>query len=171
LVLVAHHVGVDDSDRSVLEQIAALYASTGGALWRAMLAVAGGRADVADDATAEAFRQLCCHWPQVRDPVPWLYRTAYNAVLQHLRRERRESPSDFEELDGVSVQSLLSADTVGLLRGLPPDQRLAVFLIYFADLSYAEAGRLTGSSAVAVRVRVHRARRKLRVLIEEASLA
>ena len=58
-----------------------------------------------------------------------------------------------------------------LLRQLPADQRLVVFLFYYADLPLSEIAMLTGSTAVAVRIRLHRARRQLRAMIEEASRA
>jgi RNA polymerase sigma factor (sigma-70 family) len=149
------------------EQIAAVYAASGGEVWRAMLVVAGGRVDLADEATAEAFSRLCAHWDRVREPRAWLYRTGYRVVVEQLRRERQESAqSVLGEVD--PTETVISGKLVSLLRGLPPDQRLAVFLAYHADLPTAEIARLTGSSAVAVRVRLHRARRSLRQSLEEA---
>jgi len=66
-------------------------------------------------------------------------------------------------------EGALSVDLVHLLRQLPVDQRLVVFLFYYADLPLAEIASLTGSSAVAVRIRLHRARKRLQAMIEEAS--
>jgi RNA polymerase sigma factor (sigma-70 family) len=45
---------------------------------------------------------------------------------------------------------------------LTPQQRAVVFLFYYADLSIAEVAQATGSSRVAVRVQLHRARQSLR---------
>jgi RNA polymerase sigma-70 factor (ECF subfamily) len=134
-----------------------------------MLAASGGRADVADDATAEAFKRLCQHWKVVREPRPWLYRTAYRLVVEELSRSRREQPADMPEPTYMREEGALSVDLVHLLRQLPVDQRLVVFLFYYADLPLAEIASLTGSSAVAVRIRLHRARKRLQAMIEEAS--
>jgi RNA polymerase sigma factor (sigma-70 family) len=158
---------------SVAESIGALYSSMGGDLWRAMLAASGGRVDVADEATAEAFHRLCLHWDRVREPRPWLYRTAYRLVVEELRRGRRERPVQAAgDAHGRSSEDGgLSDDLTAALRRLEPDQRLAIFLVYFADLPLAEVATLTGSTAVAVRIRVHRARKRLREMIEETPIA
>ena len=59
------------------------------------------------------------------------------------------------------TSALPSGLTEALLR-LSPDQRLAVFLHYVADLPVRETARLTGSPVATVKVRLHRARRSLR---------
>jgi RNA polymerase sigma-70 factor (ECF subfamily) len=136
-----------------------------------MLAASGGRADIADEATAEAFKRLCQHWESVREPRPWLYRTAYRLVVDELARFRRERPAYAPELGSTPHEGALSVDVVHLLRQLPVDQRLVVFLFYYADLPLTEIASLTGSTPVAVRIRLHRARKRLRAMIEEASRA
>ena len=144
-----------------------MYSSVGGGLWRAMLAASGGRADVADDATAEAFKRLCQHWSAVREPRPWLYRTAYRLVVEELRRSRLEGDHPGVETTMEVAEEPLSARLTLLLRRLAPDQRLAIFLVYYADMPVREVATLTGSTPVAVRIRLHRARKRLRGMIEE----
>ena len=145
-----------------------MYSSVGGGLWRAMLAASGGRADVADEATAEAFKRLCQHWSAVREPRPWLYRTAYRLVVEELRRSRLEGDhAGVETTTMEEAEEPLSADLTLLLRRLAPDQRLAIFLVYYADMPVREVATLTGSTPVAVRIRLHRARKRLRGMIEE----
>jgi RNA polymerase sigma factor (sigma-70 family) len=136
-----------------------------------MLAASGGRAEVADEATAEAFKRLCLHWDRVREPRPWLYRTAYRLVVDELRRGRREGVGEALTEGGLVEEQSLSGELTSVLRRLAPDQRLAVFLVYYADLSFSEVASLTDSSAVAVRIRVHRARRRLREMIEDGAYA
>jgi len=134
-----------------------------------MVAASGGRAEVADEATAEAFKRLCQSWDSVREPRPWLYRTAYRLVVEELRRARRELAADATEPADPPDKGVLSVEVIHLLRQLPADQRLVVFLFYYADLPLAEIASLTGSTAVAARIRLHRARKRLRAMIEEAS--
>ena len=45
---------------------------------------------------------------------------------------------------------------------LTPQQRAVVFLFYYADLSISDIADATGSSRIAVRVQLHRAREALR---------
>ena len=162
---------VKEAAISGVEAIGALYSSVGGEVWRAMLAASGGRAEVADEATAEAFKRLCQHWDSVREPRPWLYRTAYRLVVDELRRSPRDQVGVADAVVYPPEQSALSVEVVHLLRQLPADQRLVVFLFYYADLPLGEIAMLTGSTAVAVRIRLHRARRQLQAMIEEASRA
>src|SRR6478672_9147430 len=132
-----------------------------------MLAASGGRAEVADEATAEAFKRLCQHWDSVREPRPWLYRTAYRLVVDELRRSRREGNHRGVETAIEIAEEPLSARLTLLLGRLAPDQRLAIFLVYYADMPVREVATLTGSTPVAVRIRLHRARKRLRGMIEE----
>ncbi len=57
-------------------------------LWRTIYGFAAGRRAVADDAVAEAFARALEHANQIRDPVPWLYRTAFRLAAEDLRRQR-----------------------------------------------------------------------------------
>ena len=50
---------------------------------------------------------------------------------------------------------------------LPRDQREAVVLFYYEDLPTEEIARIVGTSPGAVRVRLSRAREKLRSILKE----
>lgn len=50
---------------------------------------AGGRREVADDAVGEAFARAIESEGVIRNPFPWLYRTAFRIAAAELRRERR----------------------------------------------------------------------------------
>jgi hypothetical protein len=63
---------------------------------------------------AEAFAPAIEHADSIRDPLPWIYRTAFRLSAAELRRERArpreaeadasEAPRDLEELmQGLSV--------------------------------------------------------------------
>jgi RNA polymerase sigma-70 factor, ECF subfamily len=54
---------------------------------------------------------------------------------------------------------------------LSPAQRLAVFLAYPVGMSLQEIADLTGSPVATVKVRLHRARRALRVLLDDGEEA
>lgn len=73
-------------------------------MWRAMYGTAGGRADVAEEAVAEAFARAIERSDSIRNPVAWLYKTAFRLVVQELKPEstvprltkRSEGPSEAE---------------------------------------------------------------------------
>jgi RNA polymerase sigma-70 factor, ECF subfamily len=145
----------------------ALFNQFAGQLWRALLSVAAGRADVAEEATAEAFSRLLASKVPVRDPEAWLYRTGYRVVLDQLRRERRHATLDEVSFVSAEHHPDMSPALVAALRDLKPAQRLAVFLAYQAELPIREIARLTGAPVATVKVRLHRARRALRTSLSE----
>ncbi len=137
-------------------------------LWRTIYAFAAGRRAVADDAVAEAFARALEHAGQIRDPVPWLYRTAFRLATEDLRRERRKpEPEPEPEPDQAPASAAGLAALVPALRQLSAAQRAAVVLHYEADLPIQEVARRMGTSAGAVKVHLFRGRHRLRELLGE----
>jgi RNA polymerase sigma-70 factor, ECF subfamily len=140
---------------------AALYREAGPTLWRAIYAYSAGRRALCDDVVAEAFARGIEHSGQIREPVPWLYRTAFRLAASELRRERRRGPIVEESYeDEPEVGEVLRA-----MRQLSPRQRGAVFLHHQADLPVREVAKLMGTSTSAVKVHLHRGRARLRELL------
>jgi len=134
-------------------------------LWRTIYGFAAGRRAVADDAVAEAFARALEHVGQIRDPVRWLYRTAFRIAAEDLRRERREPEQDQAAASAAGLAALVPA-----LRQLSPAQRAAVVMHYEADLPVHEVARRMGTSAGAVKVHLFRGRRRLRELLGDDEL-
>lgn len=145
-----------------------VFRDAGPALWRTIYAFAAGRRDVADEAVAEAFARAMERADQIREPVAWLYRTAFRIAADDLRRERRR-PAPEQDPGAVPAPGL--AALVPALRRLSPGQRAAIVLHYEADLPVSEVARRMGTSAGVVRVHLTRGRRRLRELLgdEETS--
>lgn len=138
-----------------------LYQAVGPALWRAIYAYSGGQRDVADDAVAEAFARAIQHDSTIRRPQSWLYRTAFRIAAAEVRR--RKSQAEIGEYAYEQPQDV--AEILRALGKLSPSQRAAVYLHYQADLPMREVARLMGTSVAAVKVHLHRGRRRLRGLL------
>jgi RNA polymerase sigma-70 factor, ECF subfamily len=106
----------------------------------------------------------------------WLHRIAYTTAIDHLRSAQRMTavePSEIIRLidsdasssapDDVSDQDIWIA-----VRGLPPQQRDAVLLIYGEDMSHAQAASVMGCSEKTVSWHVHEAKKKLKILLKAA---
>ena len=141
---------------------AALFREHAGAVYRTLYAFTAGRRAIAEEATAEAFARAVAHADRVRDPVPWVYRTAFRIAVDELRRERRTPP---EAAEGVEAAPAGLGELVEALRELSPNQRAAIVLRYEADLPVADIARRMGTSAATVRVHLHRGRNRLRELL------
>jgi RNA polymerase sigma-70 factor (ECF subfamily) len=141
---------------------ARLFVEDGPGVWRTMCAFTGGRRDIAEEVVAEAFARAIEHARTIRDPVPWIYRTAFRLAREELRKERR--PPALES--GPDVEAPGSAhELMEALRRLSPNQRAAIVLRYEADLTTEEIARRMGVTPATVRVHLHRGRRRLRELL------
>jgi len=150
-----------EGDRRSAHDFAQLFREDGPGLWRTMYAFTGGRRDIAEDVTAEAFARGLAHADTIRDPVPWLYRTAFRLAQDELRKERRSHMPEPEDRQAPpEVAGLMQA-----LRKLSPNQRAAIVLRFEADLPVSEVAKRMGIAQPTVRVHLHRARARLRELL------
>ena len=138
-----------------------LFREDGPGLWRTIYAFSGGRRDVTEEAVAEAFARALQHAPGIRDPIAWIYRTAFRIARDELRRDtRRGAAMETGAEDRAGTGELLRA-----LRQLSPNQRAAIVLRYEVDLPVDEIARRMGVAAPTVRVHLHRGRARLRELL------
>ncbi|GAC1504233.1 MAG: hypothetical protein NVS1B14_10000 [Vulcanimicrobiaceae bacterium] len=127
--------------------------------------------DLAQDVFFAAYRTLQTD-PERPLSAGWLYKTATNSAISFLRRKKivRFSPLDRDcEVRGLRIdeRSAASIDLQGARRRLPGEQAAAVLLTSYAGYSSQEAAAILGTSPDAVRQRVCRAMRTLRVVMTE----
>jgi len=106
---------------------------------------------------------------------PWLVGVTRNRLADRLRRRARiwsretELTIEHETLVADETNSIEKAEQARRLRSavaeLPAGQREAVELLKLKELSLKEAASVTGQSEAALKVAVHRAVKKLRVLL------
>ena len=127
-----------------------------------------GHAD-AEAAAAEvmtiAWRKLA-HIPS-DDPRPWLFATARNIVLADRRRARSLSAPVAKAAETEALE--LDPELESALRSLSYVDREALLLVAWEDLTPTQAARSLGINPTAFRVRLLRARRRLRARLDEAS--
>lgn len=153
-------------DRAAFDrELERLYREAGPRLWRALYGFAGGRRQLAEDAMAEAFARALEYGDRVRDPLPWLYRTAFRIAAGELRSERRNPPVPPEPVPGVDPDDI--REVLVALRALSPNQRAAVSLCDQEGVPAVEAAPLLGMAAATVRVHLFRGRRRMRELLKD----
>jgi RNA polymerase sigma-70 factor (ECF subfamily) len=128
----------------------------------------------AEDATHDVFLKALRHLDQFRGQSSartWLYRIAINHCKNMVTawHDRHVLPSSDHEWAerlpaGDSPLRILETKELGgriqqALDGLPEEYRLLLLLVSDQELSYAEAGALTGQTADAVRGKLFRARK------------
>src|SRR5437763_1859301 len=147
--------------RAAAPSLEALYAAHAAPLARILRAA--GLPD-ATDAVQEAFVQAVVHWRKVSaydDPLAWIRRVAINRGLNR-RRARRRQARLAEHIAATTAAPIAAAeaddDLAALVASLPPQQRLALSLYYYADLSVAEVADAMQLSEGAVKYHLYAAR-------------
>ena len=140
-----------------------VYREQGARLWRALLLTSGSR-EVADDAVAEAFAQALRRGRAVRDPAAWVWRVAFRLAAGELKERGRVRAFEDEPMIGLPDPFI---DLWRAMARLPMKQRASIVLADYAGWSHREVARALGSTVSAVGVHVHRARKRLRDLLED----
>jgi len=142
--------------------------------------------DAVQDAFVAAFRSLR-EFESTALLSTWLHRIVINACLMKLRTRRRKPEEDIEKYlprfleDGHQVESsvgwcesaetaLQRAETCNLVRAaiarLPETYRVVLMLRDIEELSTEEVAAMLGTTANAVKIRLHRGRQALRTLLD-----
>jgi RNA polymerase sigma-70 factor (ECF subfamily) len=135
---------------------------------------------VADDLIQETFMKVGDRMHTLKDPAKissWIYRIAHNLCQDHFRGLKRErttacdSDSPFEMLECVPPQGELEQHQMGLcvqdkMNLLPDPLRTVLVLCDVLEMSHKEIAAILEISVENVKVRIHRARKKLKTILE-----
>ena len=156
-------------DEAAKLQFTAIHDACRTRVWAYLVAQAGRQ--IADDVVSETF---VVAWRRLDDlpdpPLPWLLGVARNLLRDNYRAQaRREAlaaelrswadPAHHASDVGDSVAEKLAV--LGALAALSPGDRELLVLAAWQGLSMREAAQVVGSTPAAMRVRLHRARKRL----------
>lgn len=127
----------------------------------------------AEELAADAFVSLWQRLPELRDENlrAYLYASGRNAARNYLRKMGRitsfaempvEMPAPDENLDALLIRDERSRAVHAALADIAPDYRAVLHLLYFADLTSAEAGQVLGKSPKQMGNLTYRAKEALR---------
>lgn len=151
-------------------------------IFRYLMSMVRDRAE-AEDLTQETFLRAYLRRDSLRDEgaqTAWLYRIATHVCLDRLRQYARRAPSesqtdldevDVAEPDRPSLQQTLEQDEMsecvqGYLNRLPDSYRAVILLYDMHELTAPEIAQLLGESLATIKIRLHRARLKLRAALQ-----
>lgn len=134
-----------------------------------------------DDLVQETFIRAHQHRDSLKDPAKtgsWLFRIAYNLCRDHFRACKAQPPAaetaaePLEPADPFSLEldlerRQMSACVQNQMMQLGQNERTVLFLVDVAGFSYQDIGDILGIGLDNVKVRLHRARRKLKALLEK----
>ncbi len=141
---------------------------------------------VAEDLTQETFIRVHDGLPGFRGEASlatWVYRIATNLSVDHVRRKSTTQDTMTRSLDEVetdpetlvddkaaspeqqAARSEMSGCVQDLIEQLPPDYRAAVVLHDLQGMTNGEIAEVLDVSLDTVKIRLHRARKKLRAAL------
>jgi len=132
-----------------------------------------GNYELSRDILQETFTRFLEHYPTNTAPASLLFTIARNALVDHWRKFRSHSTFDEDQHHvqaataehGVLVkESYLSM--LDALKSLPEDEREILSLAVSGELAYSEIARIMNLTEANVKVKIHRARQKLREIIQ-----
>lgn len=131
---------------------------------------------LADDILQESFTRYLEKYGKEGPNTALLYTIARNAVIDGHRRQGRDTPlldePEFSQ-PNPEMQMLVREDyrrVMAAMQELAPEERDVLALVVSSDLSYREIARITDTSEGNVKVRVHRARVKLRKMMKPGEI-
>ena len=108
----------------------------------------------------------------------WLYRIAYNIAISYSRRQKQPTYtiderrlqsvelSDVERMEAATDDATIKALTEAIEK-LESQERALVTLFYYEERSVAECAAIMGQTENNIKVRLHRIRKKLYLLITD----
>jgi RNA polymerase sigma-70 factor (ECF subfamily) len=179
-----HQTPVIQGDGLEAEHASAIFEADYKRIFRYIVSMIRNTAE-AEDLTQETFLRAYRHRDTLRDEgaqTGWLYRIATHVCLDRLRQYARRAPKESEadldlvdiaEPDAPSLQKIIEQDEMSAcvqryLTRLSDSYRAVILLHDMHELTAPEIARLLGESLATVKIRLHRARRTLKIALQAA---
>jgi RNA polymerase sigma-70 factor (ECF subfamily) len=131
-----------------------------------------GDYSLACDIMQESFTRLYEKYAAEHFTPQLLFTIGRNLLLDALRKRKHNpsAPDDVEQpVDGQEHYLMVRDEyrrVLAAMRHLEDDERDLLSLVVSSELSYRELAEMTGLSEANVKVKIHRARKRLRIFLE-----
>lgn len=139
----------------------------------------GGRRELAEDITQEAWLRALRHWREhgtPKNPLGWLTTVARNLLVSYFRRHQ---PAALDEISSAEILAAVDANAVSeseeaaslvtrALGRIPEDEAKLLETFHYDRMKMSQLAELYGISERAVEGRLRRARERLRREVEIA---
>jgi len=141
---------------------------------------------VADDLIRETFLKVQQNIQSLRDPSrlsPWIFRIAHNLCQDHFRRTKKSCKEErIDQEEGEHLKEVLIQKEPGIQKQLeqrqmgecvqnqmnllPESLRTVLVLFDIMEFSHQESAEVLGITVENVKVRLYRARKRLKIILE-----
>lgn len=134
--------------------------------------------EIAQDSFVKAFQKLDTYEGKSKFST-WLYSITYNACISELRKRRIEfrslddrqvSDQDEQRMHDYYRENRKEDQEKYLtiaMEKLPEDDQVLITLYYYENQSMEEISQITGLTVSNIKVKIHRARKRMQVLLYE----
>ncbi len=137
---------------------------------------------VADDLVQETFVRINNNLEDLRDAdklQAWIFRIAHNVCQDYFRHQGKSANLGLEEVSEETVpskapttqkeleQGQMRKCVFGLVSRLPESLRSVIILSDISEFNQREIAEILGITVENVKIRLHRARKRLKALLEE----
>ncbi|PTN07518.1 RNA polymerase sigma factor [Mangrovibacterium marinum] len=135
--------------------------------------------EMAQDSFVKAYRSLATYRQESKFST-WLYRITYNGCISLMRKRKLEVRSMDEQQLTDGDEARLNEQLTGMdkalvekllqeaLAKLPELEQVLITLYYYEDQKVEEISHITGLSDSNVKVKIHRARKKMYALLHQS---
>lgn len=109
----------------------------------------------------------------------WLYKIAYRSCLDAIKKTKKKY--NFTTINEITINQIQTTETIldgiekkerseiinNCLQKLPKDERTVLWLFYFKELKLKEITEVTSFSEANVKVKLHRARKRLLTVVKQ----
>jgi RNA polymerase sigma-70 factor, ECF subfamily len=126
---------------------------------------------LAADLTQETFARYLERYRNHELSIPLLFTIGRNSFYDYIRRQPKQVALEEQSSETVRNQECLyiireeSRQVLDAIQQLDEEDRDLLSLVVSSGLAYGEIAAIKGCSEVAIKVRVHRARQKLRQIL------
>lgn len=131
-----------------------------------------GNYHIAEDIVSESFYRALISYTDTEDRFKfWLFRVCKNAYIDYFRRNKNKTTLDDELQDDTDIAEEVIAQEkyrslYHAVELLAPDFQEVITLFYFNEMSISEISVIMNKNPTSVKVTLHRARKKLREILE-----
>jgi RNA polymerase sigma factor (sigma-70 family) len=137
--------------------------------------------ELAEEVSQDAFLKAFKYLPKFKGDSKfstWLYKIAYNTSLDSIKKNVNQYNN--VAIDEITVNYISSVETIldgiereeraeiinNCLEQLPEDEKAILLFFYFKELSLKEIVEVTSMSETNIKVKLHRARKKLLSIVK-----
>jgi RNA polymerase sigma factor (sigma-70 family) len=168
---------IKQGDREAFSWVVDRYGNMVYTICLRMLAVEADAADAAQEVFVKAYRFIQGFQEKSKFST-WLYRIAYNHCISVIRKKVKvidlvdELPDEDESEEEINGIDLLSGEERKrylqmAIEALPETDAVVVTLFYYDELSLGEIAEVTGLSSSNIRIKLHRSRKKMYMLLRK----